>query len=188
MNVIVVAVGLLCLLDLVLTAGVVRRLREHSAHLEKLLAGRTGPPGGELPVLAPGTAVAPLSGVTVEGEPVSTADLGDRALVAFFSPSCAPCRLIMPQFVERARRFGGRERTLAVLNVTGDEDASEYVRQLAPVARVVVERPDGAISEAMRVSAFPSVYLLDLTGDAPVVLAGGTDLSVVPDADPVAVR
>src|SRR5882757_10433437 len=177
------AVGLLCLLDLVLTVGVIRRLREHAGHLERLVsAGQSGP----MPLLAPGTTVSDFDGVTVDGEAISFESFGDKALVGFFSPGCAPCELLVPEFAARAMRFGGRDHVLAVLNTAPGRDMSKYLRQLEAVARVVVEGSTGSISGAFRANSFPSVYLLDVADGAGTVVASGTSLTNIPAAGPLA--
>jgi hypothetical protein len=177
------AVGLVCLLDLVLTVGVVRRLREHADHLERLLAAGQG---GAMPLLAPGTTVPSFNGVTVEGEAISFESFGDKALVGFFSPGCAPCESLVGEFVERAMRFGGRDHVLAVLTAAPSRDTSKYLRQLEAVAHVVVEGPNGAVGTAFRANSFPSVYLLDIVDGAGAVVASGTSMTNIPAADPVA--
>ncbi|HET6856330.1 MAG TPA: hypothetical protein VFH94_04445, partial [Streptomyces sp.] len=57
----VVLVGLLCTLDLVLTVGVIKRLREHTELLAKQGGGRMS--------LGPGDEVGAFSATTVDGEP-----------------------------------------------------------------------------------------------------------------------
>jgi hypothetical protein len=64
-------VGLLCLLDLALTIGVIRRLREHSA----LLARRSSSPHGES-VAAVGTRAADFGTLDPDGEPARRASFG----------------------------------------------------------------------------------------------------------------
>ena len=73
----VVAVGVLCLADLLLTFGVIRRLRQHSA----LLASR-----GDAPVatrLSIGESPGPFTAVTTDGVDL-TSHAGFR-IAAFFS-------------------------------------------------------------------------------------------------------
>jgi thiol-disulfide isomerase/thioredoxin len=175
-------VGMLCLLDLVLTAGVVRRLREHAAHLERLLASK---PGGVQPVLDPGTTVSGLSGVAVDGEPLSFESFGDKVLIGFFSPGCAPCEALVPEFADRAARLGGRDHVLAVVIAIPGRDPAQYLRRLEAVARVVVEEPGGAIAAAFRTNSFPSVYLLDVADGAGVIMASGVNLTNLPATSPL---
>jgi len=103
--------------------------------------------------------------------------------VAFFSPTCQPCREKMPVFVDYARAFpGGRERVLAV--VVGDtRDATSFVAALHPVARAVVENPGGTVSSAFNVQAYPTVLMTAPNASGvPTVTDNHVDLSrpVVP--------
>ncbi|GII62209.1 hypothetical protein Skr01_22940 [Sphaerisporangium krabiense] len=153
----VACIGLLCLLDLILTLGVIKRLREHT----ELLATR--PSGGAPMYPAVGEEVGEFSTATVEGRRLSRADLDDETLVGFFSPECQPCKEKLPGFVEFARSLsGGRERVLAVIVSAGD-DPGPFLAALSPVARVVVEEPGGALSGAFMVGAYPA--LLRVTKD-----------------------
>jgi len=160
----VVLVGLLCLVDLVLTFGVIRRLRQHAELLSRRMDR------DERILLGAGERVADFAATTFEGEAVSRAGLGGDTLVGFFSPSCAACAERLPDFVDRAARHdGGRARVLAV--VVGD--ASETATQrdlLTPVARVAVEPREGPLATAFAVQGFPAFALVDAAGS---VLASG---------------
>lgn len=148
----VVFVGSLCALNLILTLGVIRRLREHT----ELLSGR----GGDEPFMAVGEEVGEFATSTTDGEALSRDLLTGDTLVAFFSPDCQPCREKLPKFVEFARAMsGGRDRVLATVVGNADE-ASAFAAELAPVARVVVEGPGDALNAAFRVRAYPSVLLV----------------------------
>ena len=164
-----VAVALLGLLNLVFTLGVIRRLREHSQHLQRLLSAPVPDPAAQ--PLAPGTTVPGLRElIDVDG---------DQVLVGFFSPGCRPCEALIPEFTGRAGPFG-RDRVLAVLVITTDDDAETYRRMLEPVARVVVEQHGGPIGTALQVIGYPTVYLLTVAGPDAQVTASGMDLSGIP--------
>ncbi|MGK5545642.1 TlpA disulfide reductase family protein [Streptomyces sp. URMC 127] len=147
----IVLVGLVCTLDLVLTLGVVKRLREHTEELARLNGV------GKAPVIAVGEAVGDFLATTVDGESLTDDSLTGDTLVAFFSPTCEPCKAKMPKFVEYARALpGGRNQVVAT--VVGDaEEAAAFVHELSPVARVVVEGHEGALSRAFRAEAYPTV-------------------------------
>jgi hypothetical protein len=166
----VVLVGVLCVLDLVLTLGVIRRLRDHSDRLTKLAEH----PTAEYPdpeIMAPkGSTVGGFSAVTTEGEAVALELLDGPTLVGFFAPGCDACKEQLPEFINRAVDMpGGRSRVLAAVVGEG-EAAEEYVTSLAPVARVVVEASRGALSKAFKVDGFPALGLVDEQG---VVLDAG---------------
>lgn len=174
----VVLVGLLCLLDLVLTLGVIRRLREHTSLLEQRpgLSDAFPEPLG-VPV---GETVGAFEATTPGGEQVSRDLLAGRTLVGFFAPGCGPCAEQLPAFIERARSMpGGRGEALAV--VVGDESAGDpaYEQRLAPVAQVVVEGAAGPLQQAFGVRAYPSLFLVETGG---VVAAGGTSMSAIEHA------
>ncbi len=169
----VAVVGVLCLLDLLLTVGVVRRLREHSLLLSQApaRAGTGQPP----PRLAPGEPVPEFSTTTTAGDPISRDLFAGETLVGFFSPGCAPCQALLPAFVEHAK---GARRVLAV--IAGGESA-EYAKLLTPVASVVVEGYEGAVSSAFGVAMFPALFVVSEDG---TVIASGGDLEALSQAAP----
>jgi hypothetical protein len=150
--------GLLAAVNLLLTIGVVRRLREQTTELAELRA--RAPMGGDETSLPVGATVAPFEVATVDAHTVSLASLGERPLVGFFSPSCKPCNERLPGFVQHAgSRPGGRDNVLAVVAGTL-EGSVEYVEQLRAVATVVVEPDQGPVQKAFGVTGFPSFLLL----------------------------
>jgi hypothetical protein len=144
----VVLVGALCLLNLIFTLGVIKRLREHT----ELLRGSRDPMAIEV-----GTKVGEFTSSTVDGEHIAHESLIEETVVAFFSPDCRPCKEKLPKFVAYARTSpGGHDRTLAV--VVGDADmAADFVAELRPVARVVVEEPAGPLAAAFGIRGFPTL-------------------------------
>ncbi|MFJ1805759.1 MULTISPECIES: TlpA family protein disulfide reductase [unclassified Streptomyces] len=144
----VVLVAVLCLLDLLLTVGVIKRLREHTeiiAPIRQQAGIRTGDEVGEFSVLS------------VDGEPLGRESLTDDSVVAFFAPDCQPCKAVIPDFIRLAKADEtGRDHRIAV--VIGEASASgELVAMLRPFAQVIVEEPLGAVSTAFRTSATPTV-------------------------------
>ncbi|WP_167530745.1 TlpA family protein disulfide reductase [Microbispora hainanensis] len=159
-----VLIGMLSALNLLLSVGVIRRLREHSAELATLRSGGTAPNGGPFPLgevaLPDGSPIGEFTAVTVDGEPVTLGTFGVRPLVGFFSPGCTPCEEQLPAFVEFATgRPGGRDTRLAVVVGTGEE-AAKTVERLNPVATVVVESDDGPVQKAFGVTGFPAFILV----------------------------
>ena len=147
-------VGALCLLDLVLTLGVVKRLREHTEMLSTVEAAP-----GRKASLGAGEEVGDFTAVTVDGVPLVRDQLDDGTLVAFFSPTCQPCKEKLPKFVEFARSLpGGRERVVAAV-IGGTEEAAPLNSALAPVAQVVNEEYDGPLSSAFQATAYPTVLM-----------------------------
>ncbi|MGW6501124.1 TlpA family protein disulfide reductase [Nonomuraea angiospora] len=155
----VVVVGLLCLVDLVLTLAVIRRLRVHTLRLAELA------PAGA-PMVQPGTTIGEFSATALGGETVSRAFFSGPSVVAVFSTECASCHERLPEFASYLADTRP-ERVLAV--VAGDPDAARLFTGELTSATVVVEPMGGPVSRALRVSRFPSFYLVD--GDAVVVAA-----------------
>ncbi|MFF7898279.1 TlpA family protein disulfide reductase [Streptomyces sp. NPDC007920] len=173
-----VVVATLCALDLMLTLAVLRRLRDRSSAVPVLTKE-----GG----ISVGTVVAPFSTRCSEGVRLTERDLTDGAVVSFFTPGCQPCRDKLPLFVEKATALQGRRQVIAVV-VSGrgeqqhEEEAREMTEQLASMARVVREEPDGPCTTAFGVSAFPSQFAVSAPdGEPPTVAAvGDSVLTAVP--------
>jgi hypothetical protein len=171
----VVVVTLLTLLNLILTFGVIRRLREHTTLLSRppyLLAGDAEP---MLPV---GATVPQFVATATDGMPVSRGRRSGDTLVGFFSPGCRACDELLADFVGYATSMpGGSANVIAVVEALPGEEA-EVVARLTPVARVVVERPGTAgLVTAFGVAHFPAVCVLDADGR---VSASGRTLAALP--------
>jgi hypothetical protein len=166
----VVVVGVLCLLDLLLTLGVIRRLREHTALLEAGGAGQSV----AITELAVGETPDAFSVLTVGGPRVS----GPAGLqvVAFFSPHCSACPERVPPFIDYLGSNAiGRESVLAVIEGS-DDGPPPYLDQLTEVAQVCAG-PDGdKVSEAFKARGYPAFCLLDADG---VLLASGVHPSML---------
>ncbi len=170
----VVLVGLLCSIDLILTLGVIKRLREHGEVLS-----RRGP--WMSAILPAGSMVSPFTAVTTDGGRVSRDLLVAGTLVGFFTPGCTSCERQLSGFVGSAGLLpDGRRRALAVV-VADDEAAAAMVRLLSQAAHVVVEAPFGPVAAAFQVATFPAFCLLD---EHHAVVASGADLEAIPAATP----
>jgi peroxiredoxin len=154
------AVGVLCLVNLVLTFAVMRQVRRHG---EKLAAGPMF--RGEMVTLPVGTKVPEFSTATISGDRRTLADLaGSRSLVGFFSPSCPPCHAQLPEFSKLAGTIpGGAGQVLAV--IAGEEkDAAKFGAELGEVASVVIEPGHGPVATAFSTYGRPSFYLVGADG------------------------
>ena len=151
-------VGLVAALNLILTVGLVRRMREHSFRLARL----TTPFGNGLPsIIRPGARPGPFASTTVDGIAV---DRSGFTLIAFFTPNCQPCLEETPAFLAHAAAMpGGRDRVLAVI-VAAHRDTEAYAERFHDVARVVIEPDHGPIATAFAVEAFPAMVELDGDG------------------------
>lgn len=167
-----ISVGVVCALDLVLTLGVIKRLRDHTEQLAKA-AGV-----GRAPIIDVGEEVGEFSTATVDGERLNREALVDETLVAFFSPTCEPCKAKLPKFREYAAALPGGSRRVLAIVVGDEEESAAFVSDLSPVARVVVETHEGALSTAFKAQAYPTVLTVapDSTGRV-VVRSNRVDLS-----------
>ncbi len=165
-------VAALVILDLVLTLGVIRRLRQHNAILTSFMTAKST-------AIAPGSVLGDFSAETDDHEVVSNRSLRGKTLLGFFSEDCQGCTKALPGFVDLALAFpGGRQSVLAViLEGPGSQGAAlGYRDALRPIARTIRERPGGQVSTALKVSAFPSYALVDSDGR---VLASGGRLDTI---------
>lgn len=161
--------GVTVALNITLTVGIVRRLREHSTQLTQL----RDPDAVMAPVK---TVTGEFSTQTLDGESLSERDWRGLTLIGFFSPTCSACHERLPQFVEHASRMpGGRQQVLAV--VVGEEGTDEQAARLAAVARTVVEAPNGPLVKAFSVRGFPAFAMVD---DGRRIMATGYELDQVP--------
>jgi thiol-disulfide isomerase/thioredoxin len=155
-----VVVGLLGMFNLVLSFGLVRRLREHSGLLARVTAG----PGSAGLVAEVGTRVAPFRVTAVDGALVDRDVLAGPTLVGFFAPGCGPCGELLPRFVAAARAMpGGRAAVVAVV-VEDGSPAGYLVDPLAEVASVVLEERGGVLGTAFGVDSYPVTCVVDAVG------------------------
>lgn len=156
-----VLVGLLAVASMLCTLLLVRRMRQFETELSRALNRNSAVP---TPIRA-GTPLPAFSTVTVDGTPVTGADLrGGPALLGYFSTTCPSCEEALPSFLAAAADFpGGRARVLAV--VSGDPaDARLLAERLAPAALTVTEGPAGPIGTGLVVDLLPGFALLDEHG------------------------
>lgn len=164
-----VLVGLISLLNLLLTLGLVRRMRE----LESRPAATAPRPSGF--VAGPGTAVGPRATVDVTGRPVPLPDPASLTVIGFFATDCPSCADSMPGFLTRAAG-AGPDRAIAVVTGARD-DEDRYVRRLAPTVPVVADQAADELAAAFRVRAYPAFVLLGPDG---TVRASGLSLDDLP--------
>jgi hypothetical protein len=170
-----VAVAIVCtVLNLVLTFGVIRKLREHDA----LIAGTASEHGHAEATAPPGATVAAIAATTVDGRPVSSRPADGPLLVGFFSPDCRPCEERIPEFI----RYHDRTGVAAIAVVIGDElTGGPHVSRLSGHVDVVVEPRNGPFGTAFQVTSYPALCLVDPSG---LVLGGGNAFSDLPDLVP----
>jgi thiol-disulfide isomerase/thioredoxin len=162
-----VLVGGLALLNLLVTYGLIRRVREQAVMLNDLVGGLAPAADGELDRPAGGP-VAPFRAEALVGTAVDAGWFDRPTLVGFFSPGCRPCAELIPRFVAAA----ATTRALAVVDPAPVDDG-EYRRALTGHATVVAGEQARAVVAAFGVRAFPAACTVDATG---VITATGTGL------------
>lgn len=149
----VILLGGLVVLNLLLTAAVIRRLR--------VLA--RGPYPGDPP---PGLPVGAEAPALAAGD-AAIAPRGRHTLVGFLNTDCGSCRTAAPALADAARDLaaatGGTGRAVAVVS-TERQDAAELLAALGDDVTVIVERGRGPVTDAFQVSAFPWFCLITPDG------------------------
>lgn len=155
-----VLVGGLCVVDLLLTFAVLRRLREHTEQLGRLSGASNSSPdldrllGRELPE---------FSTETVDGAVVSRKSVtGNVELLGFFLPHCGTCHTQAPLFVDKARTIGAG-KALAVVTGSGS-DTDDLVQTFRNVTDTVLDPPGGELVSGLHIDAFPTFLRLDSGG------------------------
>ncbi|MFC8722409.1 TlpA disulfide reductase family protein [Kitasatospora sp. NPDC057198] len=145
--------AVLCLFNLVLTYGVVRRLRALSRA------------GADSPATVSGR-VDEFAVTAVDGTAVGRADLAPGTVLGFFSPGCPPCAALLPRFVGAVRTAGLPAAAVLAVVMPGEDpaEARKYARELAGVATVVVGEQARAVSAACGVQGFPAVCVIGADG------------------------
>lgn len=165
---VVVLVGLLCLVDLLLTVAVIRRLRDHTERLAALEGSTATDPYAHM--VAVGSPIPAFEGRAIDGSPVSAESVRPE-LVAFLSTGCSACSTELPALVELLGSTFDAAKALAVVAGPDNAEAARFVEALGPVATVVREPFDGPVVTAFNVDLYPSMYLVT---DGTVRVNGGS--------------
>ncbi|MFD6952353.1 hypothetical protein A6A08_09435 [Nocardiopsis sp. TSRI0078] len=177
----VALVGALGLLNLLLSIGVVRRLRQHTELLEK----RPPSTDEDIPASAVsvGTPVGEVRATSTRGAELSFGADTDRLVVAFLSPDCSPCRKRLPLLLDHAAQHPDAHVLAVVIEENGLE--AEMVARLEPAVPVVVQPWEGELPRLFDVQGTPSFVTLEngavtatsvfapSTGDAALSTAAG---------------
>ncbi|GIG70141.1 TlpA family protein disulfide reductase [Phytomonospora endophytica] len=149
----VVLVGAIATLNLLLTVGVIRRLREHTAQLADV-GGQGGPSG---PVV--GDPIEDFTTTAVDETPVARADLDSYALVSVMSPGCGPCEEKLPKLVSMLEDGTLPKKSVLAVIAGDEEEAVPMVTALKDLAVVVREEPvSGAVQSAVGIRAYPTMF------------------------------
>jgi peroxiredoxin len=153
-----VAVGL----DLLLTAGIIRRLRElHQAMAEwtdrvnanSLMSG-----------LREGEPVPDFTALTVNGATLTHKDLlGGPWVMGFFAGGCGSCRTELPKLGEMVGQMAERRRVLIVIDGSRPQ-SSDLMAMGTGIGDVVLENDGGVLSELFKVRFFPTYFAMSQDG------------------------
>jgi hypothetical protein len=153
----VILTAAVALLNLVLTFGLIRRMR----------MGIDTTPQRSLPMPTIGQPVGEFSAVSIDDLRVDEQSVSvEETLVAFLSPTCEPCQRLTEQMLRRppAEEF--------YFFMTGEDSAArEAAGALRELGTVCVISDDSGVRQAFGVGAFPTVIRVV---DGVVVSAGVT--------------
>ncbi|GAB2847079.1 hypothetical protein GCM10022221_52990 [Actinocorallia aurea] len=143
-------------LNLLLTFGVIRRLREHTTTIDGLTLKNVPIPSDEI---REGEKVGSFTALAADGTTVTHDYFDGEVTVGFFSPDCSSCKDKVNDFVDYAERAGSDNppRILAVV-IEGRESSVEFVEKMSSVGTVVIEKQSGPISAAFRVDSTPTWF------------------------------
>jgi peroxiredoxin len=166
----VAALAALVLVDLVLSAAIIRRLRETEERLDGLDAAA-------MPGLMVGESMPEF--VAPDGT-VSRADLvGGRALVGFFAAGCRHCPAQARKLADRAGQLAASGIRLVSVVTVPEGEADELTATLQGAGPLVVESGSGTVMAAFHELATPSFLLFDVDGR---LLVRGHDVDALLDS------
>lgn len=169
----VIGAGALGLMNLWLIAAMAHGLRGHSDQIvghspQPIPRLMVGPP--------PGAPVPDFTVTTVTGALLSAVDLrGQRALIGFFMPGCAPCHEQIPDFIDLAHGFANDDagHVIAVVSPVGrptaparEAETSRLINELvqAGTADLVSGPSAREAAKALAITGYPSFLLLGPDG------------------------
>lgn len=170
----IAVLGALTIINLVLTAGIIRRLRDISA------SGGGSSQVSTLPdvVLSRGEQPASFEVQDACGETITEQIFkGEKTLLGVIAQGCSLCAERLPDYVEVAKKSGARGEQVITL-VIADADYAETVsKTVGPSSRFIIESaPDGPFARALKLSGYPAFARFNEAG---VMLRSGVKISEV---------
>ena len=149
------------LLNLLLVAGLIARLREIYASVEEWRVRASGLGVGGLRATDP---VPEFVASTVRQDSITNRDLiGDTWIIGFFAGGCGTCHVDLPRLANMMRHEEPRRKALVVIGGTQD-DSGDLIEAGQTFGATVLEPPDGELSRAFRVPFFPTFFVTDERG------------------------
>jgi hypothetical protein len=152
-------VGALTVINLVVSYGVIRRLREH----EQRFAERTGGQPDNLLTEAGGK-VGDFAVPDLDGNPITLATFEGPTLAGFFSATCEPCAEVVPLFVATAAGWPGGARNVLAVVIDGGSEPGGYLDPLRAVATVVGSDHAEPVSQAFGLRGVPGICVIEPGG------------------------
>jgi len=101
---------------------------------------------------------------TFEGDDFPTADLlGKPLIINFWYSTCAPCKREMPAFASVHAKYGDQVRFVGV-DTLPPSDTEEAFAHDKGVTYELLYDPDGKLTTAVGVAAFPQTLFIDANG------------------------
>ncbi|WP_242882798.1 TlpA family protein disulfide reductase [Actinomadura litoris] len=164
--------GTLVILNLVISVGVIQRLRVHTELLAHLR--------GESPTLRPGQSIGPFETVSTRGEVISDEMIKSESVIGFFSPGCVPCKERLPDFLEFSHEMRGVQQHSIAVVVGAEDEAADLLSTIGDGSTVVLEEGGGPFTNACQVKAFPTFLMVDRDAEGALqVRASGIDLTEI---------
>ncbi|MDG4828968.1 redoxin domain-containing protein [Solwaraspora sp. WMMD1047] len=169
LSVAVIVLTVLVLIDLVLSAAIIRRLRETEAKITEM---NTPPESGIM-------LGEPMPEFETDGGELTHADLaGGPALVGFFSAGCRHCPTQAERLADRAPEITGTGVRVVSVLTSGDGATEDLAPTLRKAGTVIVEPDSAAMMATFREGATPTFLMFGGDGR---LLARGHDLGAVLD-------
>jgi len=100
------------------------------------------------------------------GENIKLSELrGKVVMINFWASWCGPCRQEMPLLEQLYQRYQPLGFTLLGINVEEDPSAAEKMLRDIPVSFPILFDKTNAVSKLYQVSAMPSTFLVDRSGN-----------------------
>ncbi|GAA4957772.1 peroxiredoxin family protein [Actinoplanes utahensis] len=152
----VIALTVFVLIDLLLSAAIIRRLRDTEARLDEITPSAR-------PGLMNGTAMPDFSDAAGTFTRAGVTDV--PLLLAFFATGCRYCPTQAEQLAHRKAEIDGHGiRVVSVLTVLDDAAPDDLTPTLEKSGAVVTEHGPGGLMATFSVTGTPTFLLYDRTG------------------------
>ncbi|MEX0846415.1 MAG: TlpA disulfide reductase family protein [Ilumatobacteraceae bacterium] len=109
-----------------------------------------------------------------DGEVISASDLDGPAVVNLWATYCAPCRAEMPAFEQVANDIGDQVRFIGVNEGDDAASAQAFLDEVGVTFDQYLDA-NGALTDALRVTALPATVVVDADGAVLTVHSGALD-------------